>query len=147
MRVRSSDSRECAANWSGVNGEGTLVILNHSSFAAYLFGWLLASSAELTRWSIEWLESCGDGECSSGRRGYCSSIHNRLTEMKDRSHDEVLAEIFRTDPRYVAALLREVQRDGCEAELKIFLRQLNRAFSRETADLALLPIENAINKS
>ncbi|KWS18232.1 MULTISPECIES: hypothetical protein [Pseudomonas syringae group] len=67
--------------------------------------------------------------------------------MKDRSHDEVLAEIFRTDPRYVAALLREVQRDGCEAELKIFLRQLNRAFSRETADLALLPIENAINKS
>ena len=67
--------------------------------------------------------------------------------MKDRSHDEVLAEIFRTDPRYVAALLRDVKRDGCEAELKIFLRQMNRAFSRETADLALLPIKDAINKS
>ncbi|WP_460159110.1 hypothetical protein [Pseudomonas sp. S1_H07] len=67
--------------------------------------------------------------------------------MKDRSHDEVLAEIFRTDPRYVAALLREVQRDGCEGELKIFLRQLNRAFSQETAHFALLPIEDSINKS
>lgn len=67
--------------------------------------------------------------------------------MKDRSHDEVLAEIFRREPLYVAALLREVQRDGCKAELGIFLRQLNRAFSRETAHSARLPIQDAINKS
>lgn len=67
--------------------------------------------------------------------------------MKDRSHDEVLAQIFRAEPLYVAALLREVQRGGCEAELKIFLRQLNLAFGRETARLARLPIEDATNKS
>lgn len=67
MRVRSSDSRECAANWSGVNGDGILVILNHSSFAVYLFGWLLASSAELTRRPVKWRESYGDGDAHHDR--------------------------------------------------------------------------------
>lgn len=46
-----------------------------------------------------------------------------------------------------AALLREVQQDGCEAELQILLRQLSRAFNLETARLAPLPIEDAIDKS
>jgi hypothetical protein len=59
MRVLSSDSRECAANWSGVNGDGTLVILNRSSFAGYLLEWLLAFSAQLTRRSVIWRESYG----------------------------------------------------------------------------------------
>ncbi|GFM82193.1 hypothetical protein PSCICN_28850 [Pseudomonas cichorii] len=66
--------------------------------------------------------------------------------MKDRSHDEVLAEIFRTEPLYVAALLREVQQGDCEAELKILLRQLSRAFSRGTAHLERLPIKDVIIK-
>lgn len=59
MRVRSSDSKECAANWSGVNGDGTLVILNSSSFASYLLGWLLAFSVQLTRRSVIRRESNG----------------------------------------------------------------------------------------
>ena len=67
--------------------------------------------------------------------------------MKDRLHDEVLAEIFRTDPLYGVALLREVQRDGCEAELKILLRQLIRAFSLETSRLTPLPLDDATDKS
>ena len=67
--------------------------------------------------------------------------------MKDRLHDEVLAEIFRTDPLYGAALLREVQRDGCEAELRILLRQLIRAFGQETARLVPLPLDGATGKS
>lgn len=66
--------------------------------------------------------------------------------MKDRPHDEVLTEIFRADTFYGAALLREVQQDGCEAELQILLRQLSRAFSLETARLAPLPIDGAIDK-
>ncbi len=67
--------------------------------------------------------------------------------MKDRLHDEVLAEIFRTDPLYGAALLREVQRDGSEAELNILSRQLIRAFSLETSRLARLPLDDATDKS
>lgn len=55
--------------------------------------------------------------------------------MRDRRHDEVLAEIFRTDPLYAAALLHEVQRDGCEAELEVLLRQLALAFRRDGAEL------------
>lgn len=74
-------------------------------------------------------------------RGTPSSIHDRFIGMRDRLHDEALAEIFRTDPLYVAALLREVQRDGCEAELEILLRQLNHAFDRETTRLAPLFID------
>lgn len=53
--------------------------------------------------------------------------------MRDRRHDEALAEIFRTDPLYAAALLHEVERDGCEAELVVLLRQLELAFRRDGA--------------
>lgn len=106
----------------------------------------MASSAELTRRSVKWREGYGDWDAHQDR-GAIAPRCIRFIGMKDRSHDEVMAEIFRTDPLYVAALLREVQRDGCEAELKIFFRQLSRAFSRETARLAPFPIEDATDKS
>lgn len=44
--------------------------------------------------------------------------------MKDRSHDEAMAEHFRIDPTYAAELLAEVRHDGNPAELAILLRQM-----------------------
>ena len=54
--------------------------------------------------------------------------------MKDRSHDEAMAELFQADPSYAEELLGEVIRDGNADELAILERQLSVAFaSRETS--------------
>ncbi len=54
--------------------------------------------------------------------------------MKDRNHDEALAELFQADPSYAGALLAEVVRDGDTGELAILERQLSAAFGiREAA--------------
>ena len=45
--------------------------------------------------------------------------------MKDRSHDEAMAELFRADPAYAAQLLAELVRDGDAEELVILWRQLS----------------------
>ena len=37
--------------------------------------------------------------------------------MKDRSHDEAMAELFQADPSYAAELLAEVVQDGSTDEL------------------------------
>ncbi|EMQ8046639.1 addiction module antidote protein [Serratia marcescens] len=42
--------------------------------------------------------------------------------MKDRSHDEAMAEHFRANPAYAAELLAEVRRNGDPAELAMLLR-------------------------
>lgn len=53
--------------------------------------------------------------------------------MKDRSHDEAMAELFRADPSYAEELLTEVVRDGNSDELATLERQLSAAFAmRET---------------
>ncbi|MDH4761455.1 addiction module antidote protein [Pseudomonas sp. CBMAI 2609] len=44
--------------------------------------------------------------------------------MRDRSHDEAMAEQLRADPAYAFELLAHVMRDGDPAELDILLRQL-----------------------
>lgn len=44
--------------------------------------------------------------------------------MKDRPHDDLMAEQFHSDPTYAAELLNEVRRDGDSAELAIVLRQM-----------------------
>lgn len=44
--------------------------------------------------------------------------------MKDRSHDEAMAELFEADQSYTAELLAEVVRDGNADELAILERQL-----------------------
>lgn len=44
--------------------------------------------------------------------------------MKDSSHDEAMAELFRADPSYASELLAEVVRDGDMDELAILKRQL-----------------------
>jgi len=48
--------------------------------------------------------------------------------MKDRPHDEAMAEQFHADLAYVTELLTEVRRNGDSAELAILLRQIAKAF-------------------
>ncbi|CAI1021595.1 Uncharacterised protein [Serratia fonticola] len=49
--------------------------------------------------------------------------------MKDRSHDEAMAELFQADPSYAAELLAEVVQDGSTDELSTLERQLSIAFA------------------
>jgi len=48
--------------------------------------------------------------------------------MKDRSHDDVMAEVFRDDPSYAMELLNEILEDGAMDEAMIVLRQMSKAF-------------------
>ncbi len=45
--------------------------------------------------------------------------------MKDRSHDEAMAELYQRDPLYVIELLVDVCKGGDRAELSVLLRQLS----------------------
>ncbi len=49
--------------------------------------------------------------------------------MKDRNHDEAMAELFLADPPYAAELLAEVVRDGHTDEVAILERQLSAALA------------------
>jgi len=48
--------------------------------------------------------------------------------MRDRTHDEAMAELFRQDPAYALELLNGILEDGEQGELLIALRQLTKAF-------------------
>jgi len=48
--------------------------------------------------------------------------------MKDRAHDEAMAELFRQDPGYALELLNSVLEDGEHGEMLIVLRQMAKAF-------------------
>jgi probable addiction module antidote protein len=48
--------------------------------------------------------------------------------MKDRAHDETMAEIYREDPAYAIQLLNSILEDGDQSELLIALRQMTKAF-------------------
>ena len=48
--------------------------------------------------------------------------------MKDRSHDEAMAEAFRDDPEYALELLNSILEDGEPGELLIALRQMTKSF-------------------
>lgn len=48
--------------------------------------------------------------------------------MRDRAHDEAMAELFQQDPAYALALLNSIMEDGEQGELLIALRQMTRAF-------------------
>lgn len=61
--------------------------------------------------------------------------------MKDRTHDEAMAEMFSEDPAYAVQLLNSILEDGDQSELLIALRQLTKAFGgvqsvAETAQLS-----------
>jgi probable addiction module antidote protein len=60
--------------------------------------------------------------------------------MRDRTHDEAMAEVFERDPAYALELLNSILEDGEQGELLIALRQLTKAFGgvqsvAEKADL------------
>jgi probable addiction module antidote protein len=48
--------------------------------------------------------------------------------MKDRSHDDAMAQMYREDPAYAIALLNSILEEGDQAELLIALRQMTKAF-------------------
>jgi probable addiction module antidote protein len=48
--------------------------------------------------------------------------------MKDRTHDEAMAEALREDPAYALELLNGILEDGEQSELLIALRQMTKAF-------------------
>ncbi len=48
--------------------------------------------------------------------------------MKDRAHDDAMAEVFRKDPAYAVELLNSILEDGDQGELLIALRQMTKAF-------------------
>lgn len=48
--------------------------------------------------------------------------------MKDRAHDDAMAEVFRKDPVYAVELLNSIFEDGAQGELLIALRQMTKAF-------------------
>lgn len=48
--------------------------------------------------------------------------------MKDRTHDDAMAEMYREDPAYAVLLLNSILEDGDQSELLIALRQMTRAF-------------------
>ena len=48
--------------------------------------------------------------------------------MKDRMHDEAMAEIYREDPEYALQLLNSILEDGDQSEFLIALRQMAKAF-------------------
>nr|WP_246475396.1 hypothetical protein [Pseudomonas folii] len=50
--------------------------------------------------------------------------------MKSRTHDEAMAEYFRSRPTYAVRLLAEVCRDGDPAEVAILMRQMAEAFEK-----------------
>ena len=48
--------------------------------------------------------------------------------MKDRAHDESMAELFREDPAFATQYLNDLLEDGDQADVLIALRQMAQAF-------------------
>lgn len=48
--------------------------------------------------------------------------------MKDRPHDDAMAEAFRKDPAFTIEMLNSILDDGDQGELMIALRQMAKAF-------------------
>lgn len=47
--------------------------------------------------------------------------------IKDRNHDDAMAELYSRDPILAAALLNAIEADGNKAELTIIKRQIAKA--------------------
>jgi probable addiction module antidote protein len=48
--------------------------------------------------------------------------------MKDRAHDDAMADMLRADPAYAVQLINSILADGDQSELLIALRQMSKAF-------------------
>jgi len=53
--------------------------------------------------------------------------------MKDRSHDDAMADLFRNDPALAAATLDSILADDDQGELLVTLRQMTKAFGGVSA--------------
>ena len=53
--------------------------------------------------------------------------------MKDRSHDEAMAELFREDPAFATEYLNSVLEEGEQPDLLVALRQMTKAFGGVSA--------------
>ncbi|MDE4928791.1 hypothetical protein PQH03_29505 [Ralstonia insidiosa] len=47
--------------------------------------------------------------------------------MKDRNHDEAMAELFQDDPAFAAAYMAQLLRDGEAGDLEVAQRQMSLA--------------------
>jgi probable addiction module antidote protein len=50
------------------------------------------------------------------------------TSMKDKPHDEAMAELYQQDPAYAVQMLNSILEDGEQGELLVALRQMAKAF-------------------
>ena len=48
--------------------------------------------------------------------------------MRDRAHDDAMAEAYREDPAFAVEMLNSILEDGEQGELMIALRQMAKAF-------------------
>lgn len=48
--------------------------------------------------------------------------------MRDRTHDEAMAEVFSKEPAYAMELLNSILEDDSQAELQIALRQMKNTY-------------------
>ncbi|KAG1246769.1 hypothetical protein G6F65_020514 [Rhizopus arrhizus] len=48
--------------------------------------------------------------------------------LRSRSHDEAMAEVYRSDPAFALELMNTILKDGDQADLLVMLRQLAQAF-------------------
>jgi probable addiction module antidote protein len=49
-------------------------------------------------------------------------------KIKDKPHDEAMAELYQQDPAYAVEMLNSILEDGEQAELLVALRQMAKAF-------------------
>jgi probable addiction module antidote protein len=49
-------------------------------------------------------------------------------KMKDKPHDEAMAQLYQQDPAYAVEMLNSILEDGEQSELLIALRQMAKAF-------------------
>jgi probable addiction module antidote protein len=49
-------------------------------------------------------------------------------KIKDKPHDEAMAELYQQDPVYAVQMLNSILEDGEQAELLVALRQMAKAF-------------------
>ena len=57
----------------------------------------------------------------------------RVMALRDKAHDEAMAEMYRDDPAFAMELLNSILEDGDQSELLIVLRQMAKAFGGVTA--------------
>lgn len=63
--------------------------------------------------------------------------------MKDRLHDDVMAQVFREDPDYAVEILNAILGQGDQDELLIALRQMIKAFSPPTTSAEVAELNEA----